>query len=278
MVKHIQKNCKLYLFHVPFTTLLGRFLQSWIDKDACDKKMIRFRIHRSCNMFLTTDNLDPNRKQNIEKLDEKLLAILPTDYIHFLTSYGIGTYCDEVYIIYPDEENIPLTFADYIDLWELDEDYNVADLLSSTQIGSTANGDIICVTANRIGKIFVLPRHDIVISSFNSFEETIKSFVANIATHYFDPIFESTREQISLIKASSLIDILPIQAAFLQKFNYDFVTNEDTQPKYFIKRIGGWISFDLIYKNSISIKYQVLYVDEALSLIDFLKKQLHGDA
>jgi hypothetical protein len=239
--------------------------------------MIRFKIHHSWHMFLATDNLDPNRKQNVEKLNEKLLAILPSDYIHFLIIYGIGTYCNEVYVSYPDAENIPITFADYTDLWELDENYNVADLLSSTQIGSTANGDIICVTANRIGKIFVLPRHDIVISSFNSFEETIKSFVPHIAKPYFDPIFESTHEQISLIKASSLIDILPIQVAFLQKFNYDFVIHEDTQPKYFIKRIGGWVSFDLIYKNSISVKYQDRYVDEALSLINFLKQQLHDN-
>ena len=228
-------------------------------------------------MFLATDNLDPNRKQNVEKLDEQLLAVLPSDYIHFITTYGIGTYCDEVYITYPDKENIPVTFADFTDLWELDESYNAADLLSSTQIGSTANGDIICVTANRMGKIFVLPRHDMFISTFNSFEETIKSFVPDVANSYFDPIFESKHEQISLIKNSNLIDVMPIQKAFLQKFNYDFATHEDTQPKYFVKRIGGWISFDLIYKNSINIKYQELYVDEVSSLINFLKQDLHSN-
>lgn len=228
-------------------------------------------------MFLATDNLDPNRQQDIEKFGEKLSTVLPSDYVHFVKEFGVGTYCDEVYIIYPDEENIPVTFAAYTDLWNLDENYNANDLTSSIQIGSTANGDIICITLNRKGKVFVLPRHDLKISSFNSFNDAIKSFVPYVNQPYFDPIFESKHEQISLIKDSSLIDILPIQEVFLQNFNYDFIIHEDTQPKYFIKRIGGWISFDLIYKNNISVKYQDQYIDEALSLINFLKQHLSND-
>lgn len=223
-------------------------------------------------MLLTTDLLDPDRQNTIQNIDQNLVDFLPKDYLHFLLEYGTGTYCDEVYITYPDDKNISLTFSSYTDLWKLNDLYNENDLLQSVQIGSTANGDIICVTQNKKGKIFVLPRHSMEIISFMAFDETIKYFVPKISKTYFDPIFDSKTECISLIKSEKeLIDILPIHEEFLRTFTYDFVINETTQPKYFFKSFGGWITFDLIYKNGIYIKYQNRFIENILSILNFFK-------
>lgn len=225
-------------------------------------------------MYLTTDNLDPNRQDEIENFDQIFLGVLPKDYLDFLHKFGIGEYCGEVYIEYPDSQIIPSTFKDYTDLWELNNSsYNVEDLLKSIQIGSTANGDIVCVTENRVDKIFILPRHSMEIIAFSTFETTIKSFITEEkSTIYFDPLFDSKQEQISLIKSGGLIDILPIHEKFLQQFSFDFVTNENTQPKYFFKKIGGWVTFDLIYKNSIYVKFQNQHLNDVSPITNFLRE------
>lgn len=43
------------------------------------------------------------------------------------------------------------------------------------------------------------------------------------------------------------------------------------QPKYFIKKIGGWVTFDLVYKNSIYVKFQNEFSENVKSIIEFLK-------
>ncbi|OPC03724.1 hypothetical protein BAS09_08615 [Elizabethkingia ursingii] len=176
--------------------------------------------------------------------------------------------------MYPDSQIIPSTFKDYTDLWELNNSYNVEDLLTSIQIGSTANGDIICITEHRIGKIFILPRHSMEIIAFTTFNDAIKSFIMEEKSMiYFDPDFDREQEQISLIKSiGGLIDILPIQEKFLQLFSYDFVINENTQPQYFFRKIGGWVTFDLVYKNSIYVKFQNQNCNDVLPITNFLKE------
>jgi len=225
-------------------------------------------------MYLTTDKLDPNRQNKVESFDQNLLEILPKDYLDFLRKFGTGGYCGEVYIMYPDRQIIPSTFKDYTDLWELNNSYNVEDLLTSIQIGSTANGDIICITEHRIGKIFILPRHSMEIIAFTTFNDAIKSFIMEEKSMiYFDPDFDREQEQISLIKSiGGLIDILPIQEKFLQLFSYDFVINENTQPQYFFRKIGGWVTFDLVYKNSIYVKFQNQNCNDVLPITNFLKE------
>ncbi|MCL1672121.1 MAG: SMI1/KNR4 family protein [Flavobacteriaceae bacterium] len=225
-------------------------------------------------MYLTTDKLDPNRQNKVESFDQNLLEILPKDYLDFLRKFGTGGYCGEVYIMYPDSQIIPSTFKDYTDLWELNNSYNVEDLLTSIQIGSTANGDIICITEHRIGKIFILPRHSMEIIAFTTFNDAIKSFIMEEKSMiYFDPDFDREQEQISLIKSiGGLIDILPIQEKFLQLFSYDFVINENTQPQYFFRKIGGWVTFDLVYKNSIYVKFQNQNCNDVLPITNFLKE------
>jgi len=221
-------------------------------------------------MLITTNSLEPDRLINIVSFDKKHLGLLPADYIAFLQNFGAGTYCDEVVIDYPDTDHIFLTFGDRSDLREFDEFYSATDLIKSIQIGWSVNGDIICVTAQRKGKVFILPRQASSIKSFTSFFDAIKFLLPDADPEYFDPTYDSAYEQINLITESGLIDILPIRQAFLEKFKFDFVVNEATQPKYIIKAFGGWIMFDLIYKNSITLKFQNQYKANMLPLLHFL--------
>lgn len=225
-------------------------------------------------MLLTTYDLDPNRFHITNELSNDLLEILPADYLNFLRSYGTGSYCDEIYISLPDTENIASTFKDFTDLWEFDDSYTAKDLLGSVQIGSTADGDIICINGNRRGKVFILPRHSEMISSFDSFFAAVDSLKPDAAIEYFDPDFDARYEQIKLIKNSALIDIEPIHRDFLRNYKYDFVVHESTQPKYIIKSLGGWVYFDLIYKSTINIKFQHTNREPARQLIVFFEQYL----
>jgi len=224
-------------------------------------------------MFLTTEQLDPNRKNITEAIDQNLRSILPVGYIRFLQTYGTGTYCDEIYVHYPDSENIPATFRDHTDLWELNATFTAEDLLQSVQLASTANGDIIAVTADRPGKIFILPRHAQNVISIENFQQTLDFFVPWNAEKYYDPNYDQDKEHLSLVKSTGgLIDISVIHSLFLRNFSFDFVVNETTQPKYFFKSFGGWVAFDLIYKNSIQAKFQKTYADGVKPLLNFLNE------
>ena len=224
-------------------------------------------------MFLTTDKLNPDRESDVKHFDKNLLETLPKDYLQFLQKFGDGTFCSEVYITYPDSQTILSTFKDYTNFWELNEFYNKEDLLQSIQIGSTFDGDINCVTKNKKGQIFVLPRDSETVQSYKTFNDTIKSFVPKISTPYFDPSFDTKSEEINLIKSSGvLLNISPIHEKFLKSFSFDFVIDETTQPKYFFKNFGGWVNFDLFYKNGIYIKFQNQSFEKVSPIINFLKQ------
>jgi len=224
-------------------------------------------------MFVTTERLDPDRKNIIDALDQNLRSILPGEYNRFLQTYGTGTYCDEIYVHYPDSGNIPATFRDYTDLWELNDAFTAEDLLQAVQLASTANGDIIAVTSGRPGKIFILPRHSQNIISFKNFQQALDFFVRKDADKYYDPNYDQEREHLSLVRLTGgLIDISGIHNAFLRNFSFDFLVKERTQPKYFFKNFGGWVAFDLIYKNAIQVKFQKIDVDGVKPLLNFLRE------
>ena len=72
-----------------------------------------------------------------------------------------------------------------------------------------------------------------------------------------------------------MIDIHSIHNKFLKNFDYDFIIGKE-QPKYVIKKMGGWIKFDLVYKNSIAISYQVTenQDNEYAKYVDYIKSEI----
>lgn len=221
-------------------------------------------------MFITTDNLDSKRAEIIAAFGESL----PLDYAEFVSKYGAGNFCGEVEISYPDVEIIAETFKDYTDLWKLDEAFTKEDLLNTIQLGLSNDGDYICVTKRQKEKVCVLPCHSDTVKYFDTFFAAVESLLAETETEYFDPRFEREIKQISLVKNSELIEISPIHTDFLKEFSYDLAINEDAQPIYFMKKIGGWVYFDLIYESSISVKFQETFAAEAKPIIDFLEQRV----
>ena len=224
-------------------------------------------------MYLTTRLLDPSRGAAVDGFDEALQPLLPPDYSRFLREYGPGTYAGEVSIAYPDPAVIPATFGHCLDLWDFDEAYKEADLLHSTQLAWTADGDILCLAPNRADQVFVLPRHSEKVRAYSSFFAAVKSLLPPNKA-YFDPDFEAVHEQISLAKHGQLLDINPLHQSFLGHFQADFVANAATHPIYFFQDIGGWVSFDLVYRSSITIKYQRPLAPLVQPMLELLRRHI----
>lgn len=223
-------------------------------------------------MYLTTRLLEPNRQAFVDGFDAALRTVLPPDYLGFLRKFGTGTYAGEVNIGYPDQSVIPTTFGDYLDLWVFDDAYNETDLLLSTQLASTANGDILCVASTREGQVFVLPRHSEIVNSYPSFFDAVNALLP-AGEVYFDPVFEAAWEQISLVEDARLLDIAALHQAFLVHLRTDFVTNVTTQPRYFFQAFGGWVFFDLVYRNGITVKYQQSLAPLVQPVLELLYQQ-----
>jgi len=182
---------------------------------------------------------------------------LPTSYREFVGKYGYGTYCGIINITEPDDQVIYSTFSDD-EYWEFTQVFSEDDFKKAIQLASTIEGDIICYVKGKPNQLFILPRNSETILSFDNLNNAFAFYHENyrLSDVYFEPLLERNIENFSLINGEKLIDITLIHNQFLKDFEYDFIIGKE-QPKYVIKKIGGWIKFDLVYKNSISISYQV---------------------
>jgi hypothetical protein len=223
-------------------------------------------------MYVTTHLLDPTRQAAVGGFDATLSVLLPPDYSAFLREYGPGTYTGEVNIDYPDQAVILTTFGDYRDLWTLNDAFNEADLMHAVQLATTTDGDILCVAPNRAEQVFVLPRHSEQVIVYPSFWDAVDSLTSSEGL-YFDPVFEAVYEQISLAKDNQLVDINLLHRSFQEQFKTDFLVNATTQPKYFFQSFGGWVSFDLVYRNTITIKYQQPFTLLVQPILKLLREQ-----
>lgn len=206
--------------------------------------------------------------------------VYPKSYVDFVQKYGYGTYCGLLNIAKPDQELIYSTFAEY-DFWDFGSDFDSSfeksDLKKAVQIASTIDGDILCFVEGKQQHLFILPRSSEVILTFETLEEVLSFYNESykLTDIYFEPNNNRKIELFSLVDKGQLLDINILHNLFLDIFKYDFVIgNEDEQPKYVIEQIGGWIKFDLIYKNSITISYQETSSKGHLQYFDFIEKEL----
>ena len=183
---------------------------------------------------------------------------LPKSYVEFVGTYGYGTYCGLIHITAPDEQVIYGTFLDD-HFWEFNDNFTESDYKKAIQLASTIDGDIISYIKNKPEHLFILPRNSEHVLSFNNLNNVLAFYQKEYqyTDIYFEPHFERKVEQFSLISDEGLLDINIIHNKFLNEFNYDFSIRQE-QPKYVIEKIGGWIKFDLVYKNSITISYQLV--------------------
>ena len=201
---------------------------------------------------------------------------LPKSYLEFIGKYGYGTYCGLINIIEPDEQVIYNTFSDY-DFWKFNTKFTNQDLKKAIQLASTIDGDIICSVKNKVDTLFVLPRNSETILNFKTLNEILLFYKESyqIPESYFEPSLERKVEVFSLIQNEKLLSIEVIHNNFLKDFKYDFIIGKE-QPKYVITKIGGWVKFDLVYKNSITISYQLIenLDNEYTKYLDYIKKEI----
>ena len=201
---------------------------------------------------------------------------LPKSYLEFIGKYGYGTYCGLINIIEPDEQVIYNTFSDY-DFWKFNTKFTNQDLKKAIQLASTIDGDIICSVKNKVDTLFVLPRNSETILNFKTLNEILLFYKESyqIPESYFEPSLERKVEVFSLIQNEKLLSIEVIHNNFLKDFKYDCIIGKE-QPKYVITKIGGWVKFDLVYKNSITISYQLIenLDNEYTKYLDYIKKEI----
>ncbi|MEN7547197.1 hypothetical protein AAG747_04715 [Rapidithrix thailandica] len=201
---------------------------------------------------------------------------LPKSYLEFIGEYGYGTYCGLINITQPDEQVIHRTFSEF-DFWEFDKNFTKQDLRRAIQLASTTDGDMICYVENKPDHLFILPRNSETILGFENLKDVFLFYQENyqLSGLYFEPSWGRKTELFSLIHDEKLLDIKVLHKQFLKDFEYDSVIGKE-QPKYVIEKIGGWVKFDLLYKNSITISYQFIeHSDNAYSTyLDYLKKEI----
>ncbi|TPN83351.1 hypothetical protein [Aquimarina algicola] len=199
---------------------------------------------------------------------------IPKSYHKFIATYGYGTYCNILNISEPDDQVIYSTFSGF-DLWEFDELFPSEALSNAIQLGTSIDGDILCFISGKEDRLFILPRHAEIILNFNNLDDVFEYYRKQyqIDTIYFEPWFNRKTEVYSLIHNNSLLDIHMIHDQFIKTFQWDYSIGEQ-QPKYVIKEIGGWVRFDFVYKNSITISYQDIQSEVYQTYLDFIKTKI----
>lgn len=223
-------------------------------------------------MYVTTRTLDPGRGRAADALDEPVRRLVPPDYLRLLRTLGAGTYCDEVDVTVPDARILPETYGARTHFWTLDEAFDADDLRAAVQIGRSADGDAFCCTPRHPGVVFILPRHARAVEAFPTFEAALASRVPGVAAPWYDPAYDAVVEIISLATPTGLRDIAPIYDAFRQAFSADFVAREKTQPRHFFQAFGGWVSFDLVYRSSLTVKHQARHQRAAAPVLGFVRR------
>lgn len=230
-------------------------------------------------IIYTIGSLNPIKREDIEGIEKLSPVILPDDYVGFLTKYGFGNINELLMIQNPDPEYVKSNFEDYMDFWELKDD-EITSALNSLTIATTIDGDIVLVIDNKETPILILPRHSEEPIRFTNFEKVIEYYKDTYGLNndlYFDPIYDFGNEYISFVKDGQLDkkSFEHVYQMFLNQIPFDKLYNAESQPKYIIQKIGGWVYFDSIGKSAIRIKYQKQFKEEADKILDFINDQIN---
>ena len=227
--------------------------------------------------------IKPLSQNEIQEIENLVNFSLPTDYQKFLANYGFGEISGLINLFQPDENFVESNFGDCMDFWDLTEN-QTTDLLNGLTISSTIDGDVILSIDDKEKPIAILPRHSENLLTFDNFDNLINHYRVKYKLGnnlYFDPIYNFANKHFSLVSKGKLDTAFfdTLQQQFRAKFTFDKILNIETQPKYVIQKIGGWVYFDNVYKSSINVKYQTQFQDEVNPIIDFFTEQIevYGD-
>lgn len=209
---------------------------------------------------------------DIQEIQNQIAFPLPEDYTEFISKYGFGNINELLMIQQPDPDFVKVNFGDYMDFWDLQEQ-EIPSVLNSLTIASTIDGDVITVINNTAKPIVILPRHSEEPVRFRTFKQVIEYYNNTYKFNndlYFDSYYNSENHYISFVKDGKLKKKLfdDVHQIFLNTVSFDKIFNAETQPKYIIQKIGGWVYFDSIGKSAVRVKYQTQFKEEAQKIIN----------
>ena len=117
------------------------------------------------HVYLVDDDLRLIDDAAIVTLERKLDLVLPKGYHHFMTTLGIGTYCDQIFVFPPDaiEKHTAVFRKNLCEHFFWDPGLDVlprTQIEQSLHIAISLDGDqLIYHPASEHG-VYVLPRHD----------------------------------------------------------------------------------------------------------------------
>ncbi|MGE9311827.1 hypothetical protein ACLOAU_09280 [Niabella sp. CJ426] len=229
------------------------------------------------NVFIV-GKLQPLSDHQLQQINQSVKFSLPDGYKSFLGQLGFGSINELLMIEEPDPGFIQNNFLDYMDFWNW-EVVEETRALNGLTIARTIDGDIIEIIDDRLSPFLILPRHSDLPVKFPDFSSVIGyydqryDFEGNL---YFDPYVEWQQENINIgkVMVENLKIIQQIHEDFLANYQPDSVFNANTQPKYMMREIGGWVYFDKLSGSSIRIKYQTSFKYQATALFDFINRLL----
>jgi len=63
-------------------------------------------------------NIQGLNRVEIDSVEKMVDFVLPQDYLNFLSKYGYGEICENLFFQQPDKQYLKNTFSDCMDLWE----------------------------------------------------------------------------------------------------------------------------------------------------------------
>jgi len=230
--------------------------------------------------YYTVGHLKPLRKIELKKIEDDISVNLPKDYVIFLMTYGFGNINELLMFNSPDKDLFHSNFKDCMDLWEL-TNAEEKIIVKGITLAKTIDGDIILLISENKLPFVIMPRHSETPIYFNDFNGIIEFYKSEYELNdkmYFDSYdnFELKTFMNSEKKEifnETIFD--EIHKQFLNQMKFDKII-DNKQPKYILQKIGGWIYFDSIYKNSIRIKYQKQFAKEANQVIEFINDKINN--
>ncbi len=230
--------------------------------------------------YYIVDELKPLTTNDIYNIEQDISSKLPNDYKNFLKTYGYGSVNGLLLINAPDKDYFRLNFADYLDFWILST-AEQKSICNGVLVASNIDGDNFLWIENALHTFVLVPRDSEQLTYFKNFDDLLKYTTDDLILNeelYFDSNYGYEQQHFNLLKDEWLDKTLVerVCKAFMKAFEFDKVIGSE-QPKYFIQNIGGWVRFDLLYKNSIQVKYQKQYHEEAKKIIEYIHKNLDWD-
>ena len=208
------------------------------------------------DVYLVDDQLSLIEPAAIDELETRIGLPVPTGYRQLLTVLGVGTYCDLVTAFRPHDvieqtESAQERWNAYF-FWERGANIlTKGQILNSTIIASTIDGDEMILCPESLDYIYVLPRHDDTIYRLDSsFSDPLdwRSDNGPVVTpppfRYFEPWGD--REHIELFTAKThhkIDDVLNMASDLLAAKGETKRISEPNCDLLFVKAVAGRLQF-----------------------------------